>query len=544
MKTANGRNLKEMLEAATSWLEKSVSYIDALNVFPVPDGDTGTNMLLTMRACVNAASDARDGSASEVAGAIARGALIGARGNSGVILSQFWQGLAVGLRDKESFGGKDFARALKHSSELAYKGVSHPVEGTILTVIKDIAATAERTAANGDCDLESLLETCVRTARESVSDSPNLLAVLKEAGVVDAGGQGLYTILDGALRFLQGGQEQMREESPEILSTNIVQGAAAGSEPAEELFGYCTEFLLSGDGLDVDAVRSGLEEMGTSLVVVGGGGQIRVHIHTEHPGAAIQRASAYGDTHHVSIRNMEEQHRAYEAMRNHTIHNHHAPASNVSVVAVTLGDGLAEVFASLGATAVIAGGQTMNPSTGELAEAVDSVPSKNVILLPNNKNVLITANQVQAVTDKNVAIVPSVNIPQGVAALIAYHQDEDIDANVASMQEAIGGVETVEVIPAVRNATFGGFQIRRGQAMGFLEGELVAVDDRPGRLVETVLAGMQLGRFELVTLYRGADVGEAEARELLAELERRYPKLQFELIYGGQPFSSYIVSVE
>jgi DAK2 domain fusion protein YloV len=366
--------------------------------------------------------------------------------------------------------------------------------------------------------------------------------VLREAGVVDAGGQGLYTILQGILKYAKG--EAMDQEIPEIVSSGIVGGEISSIQPTEELFGFCTEFLISGEHLDVESLKNDLNGMGQSLVVVGSDRRVRVHIHTEHPGAVIHHASTFGEAEHVSVRNMEEQHRAYTAMRNHTIHNHDAPVSDVSVIAVTLGDGLAEVFASLGAMAVIAGGQTMNPSTGELAEAVDSVPSGKVILLPNNKNVVITANQVQAVTSKEIAVVPTENIPQGVAALIAYHADSDFQRNVEAMSEAIQGIQTIEIIRSIRNAKFGGFEIRRGQAMGFLEGELVVVDDMPDRGLKRVLADMDLTSYELVTLYRGADVEEAAAQSLTRELETQYPHLQFELIYGGQPFSSYIVSVE
>ncbi len=541
---ADGQDLKEMLTAATSWLEKGVSCIDALNVFPVPDGDTGTNMLLTMRSSVSAASQIPDSKASAAAEAIAQGALIGARGNSGVILSQFWQGLAKGLKGKLTFDAGDLAAALQLSVKLAYEGVSKPVEGTILTVVKDISKAALEEAFRDGADLVSVMEVVVDAARESVADTPNLLSVLREAGVVDAGGQGLYTILDGLLRCLKGKTEQMKQDLPEMVSANIAVEAGGESKeslPAkhEESFGYCTEFLLKGNGLDLDKIREELENLGQSLLVVGGSSEVRVHMHTENPSTVIHYASSFGTPHQVSIRNMDEQHQAYLAM-----HRDESPTADTAVVAVSLGDGLGEVFASLGAMAVIAGGQTMNPSTGDLLHAVDSMPCNNVIILPNNKNVDITARQVESLTKKNVRVVPSETIPQGVSALLAFNHDYDFEENTERMSDAISTVKTIEIIRAVRSSRFNGFNIKNNQVMGFLDGELMVVDDEPEGALKNVMSGMDLNGFELVTLYRGSDIDQPCAEKMRSYIEKSYPNLQAELIYGGQPYASYIASVE
>jgi DAK2 domain fusion protein YloV len=544
IKKADGRDLKEMLTAATSWLEKGVSCIDALNVFPVPDGDTGTNMLLTMLSSVSAASQIPDSKASAAAEAIAQGALIGARGNSGVILSQFWQGLAKGLKGKPTFDAGDLAEALQLSVKLAYKGVSKPVEGTILTVVKDISKAAQEGASHSGADLVSVMELVVDAARESVAETPNLLSVLREAGVVDAGGQGLYTILDGMLHCLKGETEQMKQGLPEMVHARIAVktgDASKESIPAkhEESFGYCTEFLLKGNGLDLDKIREELENLGRSLVVVGGSSEVRVHMHTENPSTVIHHASSFGTPHQVSIRNMDEQHQAYLAMRG----DESSPADTV-VVAVSLGDGLGEVFSSLGAMAVIAGGQTMNPSTGDLLHAVDSMPCNNVIILPNNKNVVITARQVGLLTKKNVSVVPSETIPQGVSALLVFNHDYDFKKNTKRMSAAISTVKTIEIIQAVRSSRFNGFDIKNNQVMGFLDGELMVVDDEPEGALRRVMSGMDLNGFELVTLYRGSDIDQPRAEETRSYIEKSYPNLQVELIYGGQPYSGYIVSVE
>ena len=536
----NGQDLREMFTAATTWLEKSVPDIDALNVFPVPDGDTGTNMLLTMRSVIDEAYRAPDRSASAVAQAIARGALMGARGNSGVILSQIWRGLAEGLAKKESFTGSDLADALLQGSTMAYKGLSHPVEGTILTVIKDVAAAARAKAASGSSDLISVMEATVNAASESVANTPSLLSVLREAGVVDAGGQGLYTILEGALHYLKGEVEQIQFRKPQIIVSDIHATKLPEMIVAEEVpYGYCTEFLLKGQELDPDKLRTKLEKKGQSLIVVGDESTVRIHIHTLDPGSVIRYATSLGTMHQVSIRNMDEQHQDYLELQKGRM-----PEVDMAIVAVVSGDGLADVFRSLGAAAIVPGGQTMNPSTKDLLQAVESVASDKIIILPNNKNIVLTAEQVQSLTEKSVKVVPTETIPQGVSALLAFDYEAAFETNTRLMNKAKSAVKSIEITRAIRSTQIGGFNIKKKQAIGFLDGELVATGDNTNDVLIQVLAKLNLDEAEVITIYHGADTEPAEAEQVSVVIREQHPQLQIEVVQGGQPHYHYIVSVE
>jgi hypothetical protein len=530
-----------MFSAATSWLEKNSADIDALNVFPVPDGDTGTNMLLTMRSTVEEAFRAPDHSAASVAQAMAKGALMGARGNSGVILSQIWRGLAQGLEGMESFNATDLASALKQSSQIAYKGVSNPVEGTMLTVIKDAAAAAQSQVDGGNDDVISVLEATVNAAGDSVANTPRLLKVLRDAGVVDAGGQGLYTILDGALRYLKGEAELMRLRKPQIIVSELPHtvplSQAAGV--VEVLFGYCTEFMLKGEGLEPDDIRKRLEKKGESLIVVGDQSAVRVHIHTLDPGNIISFAARLGTMHQVSIRNMDEQHQDFLEMQKEKM-----PTTDTAVIAVASGDGLAEVFSSLGVAAVVPGGQTMNPSTKDLLQAVEAAPSDKVIILPNNKNIIATAGNIPSLTKKAVAVVPSRTIPQGIAALLAFDYEADFKTNIQIMEKAVSSVRSVEVTRSVRAAAVNGLKIRRRQPIALLDDELVAAGEDNIDVINKVLSKLGLDKAEVVTIYYGADAEAAEAEQIGDSLVKAHPHLQTEVIRGGQPHYSYIISVE
>lgn len=540
VETINGRELKEMLTTATSWLEKSASDIDALNVFPVPDGDTGTNMLLTMRSSIEEANQTADSSAAGVAQAIARGALMGARGNSGVILSQIWRGLAQGLQDKQSINGADLAEAMQQASVTAYQGISNPVEGTILTVAREAAEAGQAQVANGDADLISVLEAIVNAANESVANTPTLLPILKESGVVDAGGQGLYTILEGALRYLRGETEQMQFRKPLIIASSVPQPRFTRIAPTEEKpFGYCTEFLLKGTGYDPDKIRTRLKKEGESLIVVGDDNATRIHIHTEDPGKVIRYATSLGTVHQISIRNMDEQHQDYLEMQ-----KDRAPAVDTATIAVVAGDGLADVFTSLGTTTIVSGGQTMNPSTKELLQAVKSVASDKVILLPNNKNIILTAQQLQSLTDKKIEIVPTETIPQGVAALLAFDYEADFQTNAQLMRDAKATVKTIEITRAVRGAHLNGLSIKKKQTIGLLDGELLVAGNNTIEILTKMLARLDLRNTEIITIYYGADTELAEAEQVSASIREQHPRLQVEVIRGGQPYYDYIISIE
>ncbi len=542
VESVNGQELREMFATATNWLEKSASDIDALNVFPVPDGDTGTNMLLTMRSSLEEAFQATDSSASAIIQAMARGALMGARGNSGVILSQIWRGLAQGLQNKKALSGKDLASALHQASIMAYKGISNPVEGTILTVVKDTAKAAQAEAKD-DGSIISVMEAAVSAASESVANTPELLPVLKEAGVVDAGGQGLYTILEGALRYLRGEAEQMQFRKPMIITSNIPQPVRLTRMSAiavdEVPFGYCTEFLLRGEGFKLDQIRTRLNKKGESLIVVGDDTTARVHIHTLDPGSIVRYATSLGTMHQVSIRNMDEQHQDFLAMQRERM-----PAVDVATIAVVSGKGLADVFTSLGVTSIVPGGQTMNPSTKDILQAVKAATSDKVIILPNNKNVVLTAKQVQKLTKKKIEVIPTQSVPQGVAALLTFDYEADFETNAQLMKEAILKVRTIEITHAVRSAQFDGLKIKRKQAIGLLDGELLAAGDNPPDLLGKMLTKLDLKKCEIVTIYYGAETKPAEAEQISTSIRTKHPQLQVEVIRGGQPYYNYIVSIE
>jgi len=537
----NGRELKEMLVTATDWLEKSASDIDALNVFPVPDGDTGTNMLLTMRSSIDEASETGNIGAGEVAQAIAKGALMGARGNSGVILSQIWRGLALGLLDKETFTGPDLAEAIQQASIAAYKGISNPVEGTILTVVKDAAKAGLAQSTDGDDDLITVFEAIVNAASESVANTPTLLPVLKEAGVVDAGGQGLYTILEGALRYLRGEREQMQFRKPQMITSSIAQPVRLPQMvTAEEIpYGYCTEFMLKGEGFNQDKIRARLKKEGESLIVVGDETTTRIHIHTLDPGKVVRYATSLGTIHQVSVRNMDEQHQDFLEMQ-----KERAPVVDIATIAVVSGDGLADVFTSLGTTAIVSGGQTMNPSTKDLLQAVNMVASDKIIILPNNKNIVLTAGQVQSLTEKRVEVVPTQTIPEGVAALLAFDYEADFDTNAELMKEATSLVKTIEITRAVRAAQLDGLSIKKRQAIGLLDGDLLAAGKNTIDILTKMLAKIDLKNTEIITIYYGADTKPDEAEQVSTSIRDKYPQLQVEVVKGGQPYYNFIVSIE
>jgi DAK2 domain fusion protein YloV len=537
----SGQDLREMFVAATGWLEKSAADIDALNVFPVPDGDTGTNMLLTMRSSVEEAYRAVDSGASGVVQAMARGALIGARGNSGVILSQIWNGLAQGLAEKETVTGNDLVKALLKASKVAYKGLSNPVEGTILTVIREAALAAQEHADNVSDDVVSVMEATVNAAKESVANTPSLLPVLKEAGVVDAGGQGLYTILEGALHYLKGETEQLKLRRPWMVASSIPLTAKVPQMVGlEEVpYGYCTNFVIRGEELNPDKLRKRLEKKGQSVIVIGDDSAVRVHIHTLDPGGVMHYVIPLGTLHQINIRNMDEQYQDFLAMQKERM-----PAVDTAIVAVAAGEGLSHVFTSLGATAIVPGGQTMNPSTKDLLQAVEAVPSEKVIILPNNKNIVLTASQVQSLTSKTIEVVPTRTIPQGVAALLAFDYEADLETHAQNMDKAKSAVKTIEVTRAVRSTRLGGLDIKKKQAIGFLDGDLVTVADKTEEVLTKVLARVNLDETEVITIYYGADTMPAEAEQVAAAIREQHPQLQVEVVQGGQPHYNYIASVE
>jgi len=497
----NGSELREMFGLATEWLEKNAGDIDALNVFPVPDGDTGTNMLLTMRSVMSEAELAPGVTASDIAQSMARGALMGARGNSGVILSQIFKGFAAGLAGRDSFGPKELADALEKASLAAYTALSKPREGTMLTVIKDVAFAARSGAVRNGHDIVAFMERVVEEAGDSVARTPQLLDVLKDAGVVDAG-----------------------------------KGPVPGDERA---YGYCTEMIIRGNDLRQDQIRRWVESQGESVIVVGDKDTVKVHVHTHHPGTIIEFAISLGTVHDLKIQNMDDQHEDFLQ-----IPGKPEKASGIAIVAVVAGEGLQEVFYSLGTTAIIAGGQTMNPSCSDILQAINSISSEEVIVLPNNKNVIPAARQAAGVAVKTVKVLPTRSIPQGLSALLGFNSEANLEENMTGMSRLQKEVRSIEITSAIRNARVNGLSIKEGDYIGLIDGDMKITCDTPQQAVFDSLEEVDAEDAGIISLFYGNRVEDNEAAELGDALRNRYPGLEVELIRGSQPHYSYIISVE
>lgn len=535
----DGQGLKGLVRAGLAWLRHHQEAINSLNVFPVPDGDTGTNMVLTMQSACDEVADSPETHVGRVAHLVAHGALMGARGNSGVILSQIWRGMARDLDGKEVFTASDLAAAMQEGARTAYKGVVRPVEGTILTVAREVAEEATRVVA-GTSDLAVLLEQMVRRARDAVARTPSLLPVLAEAGVVDAGGQGLYVILEGMLRYVRG--ESLAEAEGLMQTADLI---VAGPAPVEEGYGYDVQFIIVGQGLDVDIIRRDIDEMGESTLVVGDPSTVKVHVHVHDPGVPLSYAVKLGSLRDVVVEDMQAQYQQFITARQEpSLPPAPIPSAAIGVVATAAGEGLARVFTSLGASAVVHGGQTMNPSTEEILRAVESAPSDQVLVLPNNKNIILAAEQARALSKKRVIVVPTLTIPQGIAALLAFNYQASLEENAQEMIEAAGQVQTGEVTIATRDATLNGLSVRQGQVIGIHDGQLAVKGETVEAVVEALLERMEAAALEIITLYYGADISRDEAEALAARLQDRYPEQEFEVVEGGQPHYFYIISAE
>ena len=536
-----GEGLKRALEASTAWLERHAEAVNALNVYPVPDGDTGTNMLLTMRAALEEIGRrSSNHSASAVIQAVSYGSLMGARGNSGVILSQLFRGMARVLNN-DSFTAKELAAAMREGAITAYKGVIKPVEGTILTVARE-AAEAAVAAAEEDDDILYVLERVVMEAKRSVDKTPSLLPVLREAGVVDAGGQGLFIILEGALRFLRGEAVELAPEVEAVARLEVFE---------EQEYGYDTQFVIKGENLNVEEIREAISKMGDSVLVVGDSHTVKVHVHTDEPGTPLNYAVRLGSLTDIVIENMQEQYREFARGAKATAVAAPAQApliaeemGMIATVVVAPGAGLARVFESLGASAIVPGGQTMNPSTQELLEAIESLKADKVIVLPNNPNIIPVAQQARELSRKEVAVVPTKTIPQGISALLALNYQEDLEANVEIMTRAAQGVRTAEITRATRAVQIEGVSVEKGEVIGLLDGKLTASGRTLEEVVWEMLRQMGADECEVITLYYGEAVEGAEAEKLADEIRAAYPDQEVELIEGGQPHYHYIISAE
>lgn len=563
-----GAQWRDLLLAGLEWLDQHHEIVNALNVFPVPDGDTGTNMLLTMKSAVREISDDHVASVGEVAKAAAHGALMGARGNSGVILSQILRGISRSLGDQVTLTGPALAAALAEGSRVAYKGVNRPVEGTILTVIKEAAAAAENAAQLED-DIRFILGRVVRAADEAVANTPNLLPVLKQAGKVDSGGKGLFFILEGMYRALIG----EKAAAPAVaVPAAPARAVVKGRRPIPPLvYGFDVQFLVEGEHLDVAAIRDRITAMGDCPLVEGDEHLVKVHVHVPDPGKVLSYAVSLGFVTDVVVENMDDMHipempAGYDPLPPRFAGEAPAPAAKAAaetepqplcnteggvegpgIVAVVPGNGLAQVFLSLGTHCIVPGGQTMNPSTQDLLDAINRLPTSEVLLLPNNGNILMAAQQAQALAlanGKTVSVVPSKTIPQGISALLAYNPHADLQQNAEAMTSALGNVQTGEVTVAVQDARFDGIEVHAGDVIGLLNDQLTATGPTPEDVVKTLLEQMRADELEVITLYYGEPVEAAQAEALQEELRELYPAQEIECVEGGQPYYHYIISVE
>src|SRR6266851_4802166 len=531
---ATGADVRAALQAASAWLLANAERINALNVFPVPDGDTGTNMSMTLKAAVEPlAQIGEDAPVERVARAAYEAAMLGARGNSGVILSQLLRGFAEALEDAAELTPSHFAAALPAASDVAYRGVSSPVEGTILTVAREVGVAAKAAAASG-ADLPKLLEQALQAANEAVAATPTQLEVLRKAGVVDSGGEGYRVVLEGAWMWSTGRSLEVEQDTPEHPYSRALLQAV----DEESTFGFCTEFLLRDADVPVAEVKTKMEQLGESVIAVGDPSLMRVHVHTLRPGQALEFAVDHGTLVRVKVENMQLQHEAFAAAQQSAATSGAAAVSTIGVIAVAAGDGLQKVFRSLGAR-VVNGGQTMNPSVQDILAAVNSSGYQELIVLPNNHNIVLTARQVQELTPHTVKVIPTETAPQGIGALLAFNFQADMQTNVGAMEQAAHGVHTVEVTRAVRDAEVDGIHVTSGESLGIYDGRVVATATSDE---DALLAALQLAPvdgLEIVTIYHGATATAEQAESVAAQIRAAHPGLDVEVVSGGQPHYPY-----
>jgi fatty acid kinase len=521
------------LLGSLAWLTLNRDEVDALNVFPVPDGDTGTNMLLTLQSAVEDIRLLDEADLSAMAKRAAHGALMGARGNSGVILSQIFRGFATGVGQQRAVDAAGLAAAFTEGAAVASRAVIKPTEGTMLTVAREAAAGAAAAAA-GTADLTEVVRAACEAATSAVERTPDQLPILKQAGVVDSGGYGLQIILDGFLK-------RMRGEAIAGFEKPAAQHARPREVAAPESgWGYCTEFIINGESLPVEAVRTEIQRRGQSALVVGDESAIKVHVHTHEPADIIGYASGLGKLSRLKVDDMSAQHHRLQG----EVARRPVSSKHLAVVGVASGDGFRRILESLGVDSVVTGGPTMNPSTEDLLAAVESVPSNDVLLLPNNGNVIMAAQQVPQLTRKRVRVVPSRSIPQGIAALFAFDFSADLEANANAMSHALNEVKTIEVTRAVRATGVDGLTIAEGDVIGLLNDRIVASGQSAQTVLESVLATVPVDSVRTVTVYAGLEAPEGEREAVRAAIATHFPKASVELQAGDQALYPYIVAVE
>ena len=536
----DGKQLREMFVSGANNLQNHKDLVDKLNVFPVPDGDTGTNMSLTISYAMKELSKVETDVITDIGKALSKGSLMGARGNSGVILSQIIRGFTKSIEGKDKISTEDLAKAFKNGSDTAYKAVIKPIEGTILTVVRESGEYAVQ-AYKKEYDLANFLEKVIKEANESLNRTPQLLKVLKEAGVVDSGGKGLVLIYEGMYAALKGNPVQMKDPSSVDVSNVEVSTNPINTDDIK--FSYCTEFILESKTIDDAKIRDMMMKYGDSLAVVGDEGIIKVHVHTNDPGLVLQDALKYGQLATIKIENMKVQH------ENLVIEAKDEAASLVEekefgFIATSMGDGLAQIFKDFGVDHIIEGGQTMNPSTEDFVKAIETIHAKNIFIFPNNSNIIMAANQAKELSEKNIIVIPTKNTPQGFTALVNFNGDTTVEENEEAMMNSLGLVKSGQVTFAVRDTVINDVEVKEGNIIGIAEGKLLGagdgVDDITSNLVEKLVDEDSA----IITLFYGENVSEEDANKLRDELEEKFEDIDVELYYGGQPLYYYLISVE
>ena len=553
----NGHDFYNMVVNASNRLLEESDFVNALNVFPVPDGDTGTNMSMTFKAAVKEIENLNSESIGETSKKLAKGALMGARGNSGVILSQILRGISKGVEVKTSVDSVELANAFAEGSKAAYKAVMKPTEGTILSVIR---AASEGAIKSNKTDIVELLNEVVLEAKIMLDKTPELLPALKKAKVVDSGGMGLYIILQGMHDALKDG---IKAEIKDIAAGNSTGTNAQGTEEIDIKFGYCTEFIIKLEKKytdeDEEELKKYLGSIGDSLVVVSDDEIVKIHVHTNHPGLAFEKGLTYGSLSRMKVDNMREEHEERVIQDSERLAKEQAQADTVKqeekeepeerreygFIAVSCGDGLSEIFKGIGADYLIEGGQTMNPSTEDMLNAIAHVNADHIFILPNNKNIILAANQARDLTeDKEIIVVPSKTVPQGITALVNFMPDLTSKENLENMTAEMERVKTAQITYAVRTTNIDGMEIEKGDIMAIGDKGMLAVEHSPEEAAKAALKAMLDEDSELVTIYYGCDVKEEDAEKLKEEAEKEFPDKELELQYGGQPIYYYMISAE
>ena len=545
----NGHDFYNMVVNASNRLLEESEFVNALNVFPVPDGDTGTNMSMTFKAAVKEIENINTDSIGEISKKLAKGALMGARGNSGVILSQILRGISKGLEGKTDVDCSEFAVGFFEGSKSAYKAVMRPTEGTILSVIR---AASEAAVASEADDIVDFMDEVTKEAKVMLDKTPELLPALKKAKVVDSGGMGLYIILQGMYEALKDG---IKAEVKDIV---VKESGKVGAQATEEIdikFGYCTEFIILGDANKAKEFQDKIEELGDSMIVVGYDDVIKVHIHTNDPGKVLSHAVQLGELSKIKIDNMREEHREllmeskdYEEAENNNHDEEVATSSeemkSYGFVTVAMGDGISNIFKELGVDYVIEGGQTMNPSTQDMLEAINKINAEHIFILPNNKNIIMAANQASEISDKDIRVIPTTSIPQGIACVTMFNPDSDVEDNFEELKSAIEAVKTGSVTYAVRDTEIDGIEIKEGNMLGLVEGKIKEVGQDKGEVAVKVLEHMIDDDSELITVYYGSDVSDEEAENFSSMLEEKYEDFDIQVYKGNQPLYYFLLSVE